>query len=114
MLLGEFFRRQLGVGGSGRMNSQRLHVSHIGKKREDMERVYELPCCLFATFYFKGEDATAAVRIVLLVESMVGMGRQRRVVHLLYLRVVSEIVHHHQRVGDMTIYAQREGFKALE
>ena len=73
MLLGEFFRRQLGVGGSGRMDSQRLHVSHIGKEREYLEAVYDLPSLGFSTFHLESENAASSIGEEFCVKLMVWM-----------------------------------------
>ena len=70
VLLLKLFRRHLRVCSGVWVYYEALHVGHIGKQREYLERVDESPSSLFATLYFEGKDASASVGIVFLVESV--------------------------------------------
>ena len=73
VLLCQLLRTHLRVGGGVGVDDEALHVGNVGKEREDLKRVDKLPCCLLASFYLEGEDASAAVGEIFLVEGMVGM-----------------------------------------
>ena len=55
VLLGELLGRELGVRGGSRVHDERLDVGHVGKQREDLQVVDELPGSLLATLNLKGE-----------------------------------------------------------
>ena len=50
------------------MDYQALDIGHIGKQREDLEAVDELPGYLLAALDHEGEDRAASLRKVLLIE----------------------------------------------
>lgn len=60
---------------------------------------------LLAALDFKGEDGSAAVGEVFLIEGVVRVVRQRRVVHMLYLGVSRKVFHHFLRVLRMALQA---------
>ena len=76
--------------------------------------VDESPCGFLAALDFECEYRTATVGEVLLVQLVVGMSGQRRMVHLLHLGVLSQILHHLERVLYVTLYAQRQSFESLQ
>ncbi len=65
--------RQLRVGGRSRMNDQTLHVGHIGKQRENLERVNEASGLIDVAFDLDGENRTRPVGKITLVKLMVGV-----------------------------------------
>ena len=72
----QFLRRKLGVSGGIRMNDQTLHIGYIDQKREDFERIDELPGCFLTTLHLESKDAGCTIGEVSLIERMVGMIRQ--------------------------------------
>ena len=58
------------------MNREALYVSHIGEDGEELEIVDELPGLFLPALDLEGEDRTAPVREVFLIERMVRMLRQ--------------------------------------
>jgi hypothetical protein len=76
------------MGGGRRMDYQRFHVSHVGKQGEDLQIVYEPVGCFLTALDVKGEDACPSVGEILLIQVMLGMVRKRRMVHLLYKRML--------------------------
>ena len=85
MLLGQFLRRHLRVGGGGQVDDQALDVGNVGQEREDLQAVDEAPSGLLSALYLEGEDAAAVVGEVLLIQRVRGMRGQRGVVDALYL-----------------------------
>ena len=65
------------------MNDQGLHVSDVRQKREELQMVDEGEGLLLATLDLESENRSTAVREVLLVEGVVRMVRQRRMVDVL-------------------------------
>ena len=82
VLLGELLGRELGVRGGSRVHDERLDVGHVGEQREHLQMIDELPGGLLATLDLKGEDRSAAVGEVLLIELVIGVLRQARMVYL--------------------------------
>lgn len=114
VLLGELLGRKLGVRGGSRVHDERLDVGHVGEQREDLQVVDELPSCLLATLDLEGEDRGTATGEVLLVQLMVGVLGQARVVHLGNMAVPGQELNDLFGVLDMTVDAQRQGLGALE
>ena len=83
VLLYLLLRRELRVGGGGRVYHQALHVGYIGQKREYFKRVDEPVGFLYAALDFDGEYRAAPVGEIASVKFVVGMVGQRRVVDLL-------------------------------
>ena len=97
-----------------RVHDERLDVGHVGEQREHLQVVDELPCSLLAALNLEGEDRGTTVGEILLVELMVGVLRQARVVHLGDVAVTSQELNDLLGVLDMTVDAQRQGLGALE
>ena len=74
----------------------------------------ELPGGLLATLNLKGKDRGTAVGEVLLIELVIGVLRQARVVHLGDMAVTSQELNDLLGVLDMTVNAQRQSLGALE
>ena len=89
LLLGQLLIGQLAVSGGSRVDDQTLDVGHICQQREDLQVVDELECFLTAALDVEGEDGSAAVGEVLLIQGVVGVIRQRGMVDLLDLGMVS-------------------------
>lgn len=73
VLLCKLLWSHLRVSGGVRVYHERLHVSHIGEERENLQIVNERPCLFLTALDFEREDRTCSVREVLLVESVVRM-----------------------------------------
>ena len=114
VLLGELLGRELRVRGSSRVHDERLDVGHVGEQREHLQMIDELPCSLLATLNLKGEDRGTAVGEVLLIELVIGVLRQARVVHLGNVAVAGKELNDLLGVLDMAVDAQRQGLGALE
>ena len=105
---------QLGVGGGGGVDDQRLHVSHVGQQGEDGQVVDELVGLGLAALDVEGEDGSAAVGEVLLIQSVVGVVGQAGVVDLLHLGMVLQELHDLLGVLDVAVQPQGQGLDALE
>ena len=88
VLLGQLLGRELRVGGGVGMDHQTLHVGHVGQQRENLQGIDEFPSLLLSTFHFKCKDATAAIWEVLLVELVIGMTLEGRVMNGSHLGVL--------------------------
>ena len=84
---------QLGMGGGGGMDHQALDVRHVGQQGEDLQIIDELMGLLLAALDLEGEDGSAAVGEVLLVQGVVGMIRQAGVVDLFHQGMVGQVLH---------------------
>lgn len=73
MLLCKLLRSHLRVSGGVRVYHERLHISHIGKERENLQIVNERPCLFLTALDLEREDRASSVREVLLIESVVRM-----------------------------------------
>ena len=100
--------------GGSRVHDERLDVGHVGEQREHLQVIDELPSGLLATLNLKGKDRGTAVGEVLLVELVIGVLRQARVVHLGDMAVADQELNNLLGVLDMAINAQRQGLGALE
>ena len=113
-LLGLLAVGQLSVGGRCRVNDQRFHIGHVGQQREDFEAVDEPVSFGLAAFDFEGEYRAGSVGEVTLVEGVVGVVGQSRVVDLFYLGVTDQEIDYPQGILDMALNPQREGFESLQ
>ena len=111
---GEFLLVHLGVRRRSRMDDERLDIRDIGQQAEDLEMVDELLGRLSAALDLEREDGDTAVREVLLVELVVRMIRQSRMVDLRDMRVLGEVVDDLEGVLDMALDAQRQRLRALQ
>ena len=91
-LIEQLFLSQLGMRRGCRMDDQRLHVRDVCQQRENLQIVNKPKCGFLPALDFEREDARAAVREVALVERVVGMVGQGRMVDLLDLRMVFQEV----------------------
>ena len=113
-LLQQFFLGALAVSGGSRMNNQRLHICYICQQREDCQVIDELLCRLRIPFNLEGENGTAAVRQVLVVQIVSRLRLDGRMVNRLYLRMLRQVIHDLQRIAYMTLYAQRQSLQSLK
>ena len=113
-LILQFLCGQLRVSGGCRMDNQTLNVSNVCQQREDLQLVDKLECCFLAALDIKGEDGRTAVREVLLVQCMVRMIRQRRMVYMLNLRVIGQELNDLLGVLNVTLDTQRQSLSALQ
>ena len=114
LLLGQLGIGQLAVSGGGRVDDKALHVRYVGQQREDLQVVDELECFLTAALDVEGEDGSAAVGEVLLIQGVVGVVRQAGVVDLLHLGVMGQVLHDLLGVLDVAVQAQGERLGALQ
>ena len=96
------------------MDDQTLDVSHICQQREDLQVVDELECFLTAALDVEGEDGSAAVGEVLLIQGVVGVIRQRGMVDLLDLGMVGQELDDLLGVLHMALNAQAQGLGTLQ
>ena len=113
-LILELLSGQLRVRGGSRVDDQALDVCNVREQREDLELVDELERCVLAALDVEGEDGSAAVREVLLVQSVIRVLRQRRMINVLDLRMVLEEFNDLFGVLDMALDAQRQRLGALQ
>ena len=76
--------------------------------------VDEVPCHLLATLNLEREDRARAVGEIPLIEVVVGMVWQRRVVDFLHERLRLEVVDDFQRVEHVALHTQRQCLKSLQ
>ena len=110
----QFFLRQLRMRGSCRMDHQRLYIRHVGQQREDLQMVDKFKGLLLATLDLKGENGCAAIGEILLIQGMVGMIRQGRMVDMLHLRMIDQILHDLLGVLRMALQPQGQSLRALQ
>ena len=96
------------------MDDERLDVRNVGQQAEDLEVVDELLGRLSAALDLEREDGDTTVREVLLVELVVRMIRQGRMVDLIDMRVLGEVVDDLEGVLDMALDAQRQRLRSLQ
>ena len=106
--------RELGVSGRRRVNDEALDIRHIRQKREESKPVDEAKCLFFSAPDVKGKDRPAAVREIPLVQPVIGVIGQRRVVHPLNLRMGREVFDDLLCVFRMTLQAQGKRLRALQ
>ena len=114
VLFSKLLRRKLRVSSGVRMNHQTLHVGNIGKEGEDLERIDEFPSCFLSALDFEGEDAACTLREILLVKFVVGMLRQRRMIHFCHFWMVLQEIHYFQCILHMTLHTQTQCFQTLQ
>ena len=114
LLLGQFGVVQLAVGGGSRVDDQALHVGHVGQQGEDLQVVDELEGFLAAALDIKGKDGGAAVGEILLIQRVVGVIGQGRMVDLLDLGMVGQERDDLLGVLDVALDAQAQSLGALQ
>ena len=114
LLLGQLRVGQLAVGGGGRVDDEALDVRHVCQQGEDLQVVDELEGFLTAALNVEGEDGSAAVGEVLLIQGVVGVIRQRGMVDLLDLGMVGQELDDLLGVLHMALDAQAQGLGALQ
>ena len=96
------------------MDHKRFDIGYIGKKREYLKIVYELERCILAALDLKCKDACSAIREVALIQRMVRMIRQRRMIDLIDLWVISKIFHYFGSILRMPFEPQRQCLCSLK
>ena len=81
VLLGQFLGRELRVCGGVGVYHQTLHVGHVSQQREDLQGVDKAPSLFLSALHFEGEDGATTLGEVLLVECVVVMVFQRRMMY---------------------------------
>ena len=113
-LILQFLCGQLGVRSGSRVNDKALYVCDVSQQRENLELVDELERSFLAALDVEGEDGRAAVREILLVQSVIRVLRQGRMIYMLDLRMVLEELNDLLGVLNVTLDAQGQGLGALE
>ena len=88
------------------MDDEALDVCDICEEREELQMIDECESFLLATLYLKCEDGGTAIREVFLVELMIRMIRQRRMVYFLYQRMLGQVLYDLLRILCMALEAQ--------
>ena len=103
------------MGRGRRVDDQRLHICHICQQGEQLQIVDELLRGLCVALDLKGEDRAAAVREVFLIQFLLRRIRgYRRMMYLLYLRMLVQILYNFQCILHMALHAQGECLKSLK
>ena len=102
------------MGRGRRVDYQALCIRDICEQRENLKVVDEGKGLLLSALDVEGEDGRAAVREILLIERVIRVVRQGRVVHLLNLRVLRQELDNLQRVLDMALHTERQRLGALQ
>ena len=97
-----------------RMDDEGLHVRDVRKQRENLEVIDEAERGFLPALDLEGKDARAAVREIPLVERVVGVIGQRRMVDLLDLRMVLQELHDLLRVLRVPLEAKGQRLRALQ
>lgn len=113
VLLLQLLCRALAVRGGSRMDNQRLYVCNICQNGENLQRINELLCFLFAALDVEGENGACTVREVLVVQFLI-LRVQGCMVDGLNQRLLLEIFQNLLGVLYVTFYAQRQGFQTLQ
>lgn len=87
-LINKLFFGELAVSGGSGVNDKALNIGNIGKQREYLQTIDELVRFFHAPLNLKGEDRTAAVREVFLIQRIIGMICKRRMIYLLDLWMI--------------------------
>ena len=95
------------------MNDELLNIRNIGEKREDFQSINKVEGFFLAALDVKGEDRTAAVGEVFLIQRMVGVVGKRGVIDLLDKRMIDEVIKHLLGVLHMALESERKGFGSL-
>ena len=92
------------------MNDQGLHICHIGQEGADSQVAGKLPGGVAVFLDLKGKDAAAAMGEILLIQSMSGLRRQRRMMHRFHLGILRETINNFQRI----LHTEEERFQTLQ
>ena len=113
-LIEQLFLGELCVRRGRRMDDEGLHVRDVCKQRENFEVINEAERCFLPALDLERKDARAAIREIPLVERVVGVIGQRRMVDLLDLRMVLQELHDLLRVLRVPLETKRERLRALQ
>lgn len=113
-LIQQFFFAELAVGSGSRVDHKALDIRYICQQGEDLQTVDEFVGLRLTAFDLKGKDGTASVGEIALIQSVVGIVGQGRMVDCLHLRMVLQKFHHLFCVLRMALEAQGQGLDALE
>lgn len=113
-LVGELFLGELAVRGGRGMDNKALDIRNICEQREDFEAINELMCFGYAALDLKGEDRRAAVWEILLIQCVVGMVGQRRMIYLCNLRMIYKELYDLFGIFGVALKPQRQCFGALQ
>lgn len=106
------FRRQLRMGGGGRVDDQRARVADIGEMREELQSLDQLLSGFISTLDAEGEDRTCALRRIVLLDRVIVAVLQPGIVHPADLGMRLQPLGYGKRVVGMALDAQRQSFDA--
>ena len=110
----QLLRRHLRVGRVIRMDDKALDIRHIGQQGEDLEIIDELICFVLSALDIKGKDGAAAVGEIFLIQGVIGMIRQGRMIDLFHMRVGSQIFHDFGCILRVPFQTQGQSLQALQ
>lgn len=105
---------QLSMGGTGRMDDERLRVGYVGQQGKDLKTVNEPVCFFLSPVDEDGKDGSSAMRKVVLVTSVVRMAGQGRMVDPFHLGMSVKKGCNAQGIGYMALYPKRKCFQSLK
>ena len=108
-LVQELLLRELGVSGGSGVDHKALDVCHIGQQGEDLQMIDEIPGFFLAALDLKGEDRGASVREIPRVKRVIRVIGKRRMIDILYQRVICEVLNDLLRVLGVPVEPEREG-----
>ena len=114
MLLCKLFRTHLTVGRGIRMDYQTLHIGNICQKRENLQRINELPCIFLSAIDFERENACRSVRIIFLIKFMVPVIRKARMAHTPDFRMLAQEIHDLECILHVALNPQRQTLDTLQ
>src|SRR4029079_6685564 len=96
------------------MNDQRLRVSDISQKAEELQRVDEAFTCLEATLDTECDQRSSAIRQVPLCQRVILARREAGLVYPFDSRVRFEVLGDSQGVLRVALHAKVKGLRALQ
>ena len=109
ILLCQFLIRQLTVRRRRRMNHQALHIRYICQQREQLQIITELLRRLAPTLDLDREDRRAAIGEIALIQRMIRMIRQGRMINLAHLLMSVQEFKAEDPIGIAERYAEDLG-----
>ena len=96
------------------MDHQTLYISYVSQQREYLQSVDKFPGLFLSALNLKGEDRSTTVGEVLLVELVVVMTLECRVVHFSNLWMLSQEIYNLKRILHMTLNTQTQCLYTLQ
>ena len=107
-LIGQLLISALAVSRGRRMDDQRLHVCYVCKQREQFQIVDKFFRRLSVALNLKGEDGTAAVREIFLIQLLLyRIVGNRRMMYFFYLRMAVQVLYYLECIFYVALNAKR-------